>query len=176
MAAAIAIPPVSDRTRDATNFFESQGVPCSIQPIRAVAMPPKKAAKAKKHVLIEKPIALDSFEAKRVIQICKENNVKLGVVVQNRFNPELQAIKSRMDDFGKIHVASAVCRWHRPDEYYHGEWMESQARSGGVAIHQVRRLRGDLNSDGVVSIADLNLVLIHWGKTGGAIDDPQADG
>jgi predicted dehydrogenase len=95
-----------------------------------------KAARAKKHVLIEKPIALDSFDARCVIHECKENNVKLCVVVQNRFNPELQAIKSRIDDLGKIFIASAVCRWHRPDEYYRGEWMESQARSGGVTIHQ----------------------------------------
>ena len=96
----------------------------------------KKAARAKKHVLIEKPIALKSFEAKRVIQVCKENNVKLCVVVQNRFNPELQAIKSRIDDLGKIRMASAVCRWHRNDEYYKDTWMGSQARSGGVTIHQ----------------------------------------
>ena len=95
-----------------------------------------KAARAKKHVLIEKPIALSIYDAKCVIHECKENNVKLGVVVQNRFNPELQAMKSAIDDFGKIHIASAVCRWHRPDEYYHNEWMESQARSGGVTIHQ----------------------------------------
>ena len=95
-----------------------------------------KAARAGKHVLIEKPIALSGVEAKRVIQACKENNVKLCVVVQNRFNPELQAMKSAVDDFGKILIASAICRWHRPDEYYHNEWMESQARSGGVAIHQ----------------------------------------
>ena len=95
-----------------------------------------KAARAKKHVLIEKPIALSIYDANCVIHECKENNVKLGVVVQNRFNPELQAMKSAVDDFGKIHTASAVCRWHRPDEYYHNEWMESQARSGGVAIHQ----------------------------------------
>ena len=94
------------------------------------------AANAGKHVLIEKPIALSIYDANCVIHECKENNVKLCVVVQNRFNPELQAIKSRIDDLGKILVASAVCRWHRPDEYYHGEWMESQARSGGVTIHQ----------------------------------------
>ena len=95
-----------------------------------------KAARAKKHVLIEKPIALDSFDAKCVIHECKENNVKLGVVVQNRFNPELQAIKSRIEDFGKIRMASAVCRWHRNNEYYKDTWMGSQARSGGVTIHQ----------------------------------------
>ena len=96
----------------------------------------RQAAEAGKHVLIEKPIALRGFEAKRVIHCCQENNVKLCVVVQNRFNPELQAMKSAIEDYGKILVASAVCRWHRPDEYYRGKWMESQARSGGVVIHQ----------------------------------------
>lgn len=96
------------------------------------------AAEAGKHVLIEKPIALSVYDARCVIDACKENNVKLCVVVQNRFNPELQAIKSRLvsNDLGKILVASAVCRWHRPGEYYDDTWMESQERSGGVVIHQ----------------------------------------
>lgn len=94
------------------------------------------AANVGKHVLIEKPIALNVSDGKRVIKACEINNVKLCVVVQNRFNPELQAMKSAAEDYGKILIASAVCRWHRPDEYYHNEWMESQGRSGGVVIHQ----------------------------------------
>jgi UDP-N-acetyl-2-amino-2-deoxyglucuronate dehydrogenase len=95
-----------------------------------------KAAAAGKHVMVEKPIATNTHDARRVIEACKENNVKLCVVVQNRFNPELQAIKSRADDLGKILVASAVCRWCRPPEYYDGTWMASQERSGGVVVHQ----------------------------------------
>ena len=94
------------------------------------------AANVGKHVLIEKPIALNVSDGKRVIKACEINNVKLCVVVQNRFNPELQAMKSATEDYGKILIASAVCRWHRPDEYYDGTWMESQRHSGGVVIHQ----------------------------------------
>jgi len=94
------------------------------------------AANVGKHVLIEKPIALNVSDGKRVIKACEINNVKLCVVVQNRFNPELQAMKSATEDYGKILIASAVCRWHRPDEYYDGFWTESQAHSGGVVIHQ----------------------------------------
>ena len=94
------------------------------------------AANVGKHVLIEKPIALNVSDGERVIKACEINNVKLCVVVQNRFNPELQAMKSATEDYGKILIASAVCRWHRPDEYYDGAWMESQRHSGGVVIHQ----------------------------------------
>ncbi len=36
-------------------------------------------------------------------------------------------------------------------------------------------LDGDLNGDGTVDIVDLNIVLIDWGRSGAAINDPRAD-
>ena len=96
------------------------------------------AANVGKHVLIEKPIALNVSDGKRVIKACEINNVKLCVVVQNRFNPAMQELKNMVDsgDFGKVLVASTVIRWYRPPEYFEGTWHGSYKRSGGVVLAQ----------------------------------------
>lgn len=46
-----------------------------------------KAAKAGKHVLCEKPMALNSKEAEKMFKACKENNVQLSVNYVYRYHP-----------------------------------------------------------------------------------------
>ena len=46
-----------------------------------------KAAKAGKHILCEKPIAMDSAQAEEMVNVCKQNNVHLAVNYQHRFHP-----------------------------------------------------------------------------------------
>jgi predicted dehydrogenase len=95
------------------------------------------AANAGKHVLLEKPIALKTSEANAVISFCKGNNVKLCVVVQNRFNLVVRRLKEWIDGdvLGKIIFASAICRWQRPRDYF-SDWQSSWDRSGGVIVNQ----------------------------------------
>ncbi len=45
------------------------------------------AAKAGKHILCEKPLALNSAQAEEMIRICKENNVFLTINYVHRFHP-----------------------------------------------------------------------------------------
>ncbi len=45
------------------------------------------AAKAGKHVLCEKPMALTVGECERMIEVCRKSGVKLGVGFQNRHHP-----------------------------------------------------------------------------------------
>ncbi len=47
----------------------------------------QEAARAGKHVLMEKPIALNMKDAADLIETCEKERVTLGVVLQNRFNP-----------------------------------------------------------------------------------------
>ena len=47
------------------------------------------AARAGKHVLCEKPIALSLEDADRIIRACSQNNVKLMVAHSRRFIPAL---------------------------------------------------------------------------------------
>lgn len=45
------------------------------------------AAKAGKHILCEKPMALNSKQAEEMINVCKENNVQLAINFTQRFHP-----------------------------------------------------------------------------------------
>ncbi len=62
------------------------------------------AAKSGKHVLTEKPMAMNSKEAEEMIKVCKENNVKLMIAQMARFSPVNQRIKKLIKEnvIGKI--------------------------------------------------------------------------
>jgi len=45
------------------------------------------AARAGKHIICEKPLAMNSAQAKEMVEACKENNVKLSVGYIQRFHP-----------------------------------------------------------------------------------------
>lgn len=97
------------------------------------------AAKAKKHVIVEKPIALTLEDADSIINACKENNVKLAVVHPNRFRPVVQELKRLMDEgrFGKLSHANATVRWNRNQAYYdQAPWRGTKALDGGVLMNQ----------------------------------------
>jgi predicted dehydrogenase len=98
-----------------------------------------KAAQAKKHVIVEKPIALTLEDADLIIKACKENGVKLSVVHPNRFRPAIMKLKQAMDEgrFGKLSHANATVRWNRNQAYYdQAPWRGTKALDGGVLMNQ----------------------------------------
>lgn len=52
-----------------------------------------KAAKAKKHVLCEKPAALEPEQAEEMIRVCQENDVLFMEAFMYRFHPQHQKVK-----------------------------------------------------------------------------------
>jgi len=56
------------------------------------------AAKRGKHVLCEKPMAMDSEQCRQMIRVCRELCVKLGVAYYRRFYPVVQKIKQLLED------------------------------------------------------------------------------
>jgi len=56
---------------------------------------------AKKHVLVEKPIADNVADAREMIETARKNNVKLAVGHIERFNPAVQKLKELVDE-GKL--------------------------------------------------------------------------
>lgn len=90
-----------------------------------------------KHILVEKPLALSVKESELLIDACKENNVILGVVMQKRFNPNIQKLcgEVRAQTFGKPLIASMVVRWYRPTSYYQG-WHGETDQGGSILINQ----------------------------------------
>ena len=55
------------------------------------------AAKAKKHILCEKPIATNLTDAKEMIQVCKEHAVILQIAYPVRFSSPIQQVKEMID-------------------------------------------------------------------------------
>jgi predicted dehydrogenase len=60
-----------------------------------------KAAEKGKHVLCEKPMAMDSQECRRMIEACRNHGVKLGIAYYRRFYPIVLKIKELLED-GRI--------------------------------------------------------------------------
>ena len=77
------------------------------------------AAEAGKHVLCEKPMALNSRDCRSMIDACRANGVKLGVAYYRRFYPAILKIKELIDSgsLGKPVVVSAYAHefWDRDD-------------------------------------------------------------
>jgi UDP-N-acetyl-2-amino-2-deoxyglucuronate dehydrogenase len=98
------------------------------------------ALEAGKHVLVEKPMAINVEDAKAMIATAKRKGRQLGVIFQNRYNDASQAVKEVIEkgELGRILATRAFLTWHRSDEYYNSDpWRGSWAQEGGgVLINQ----------------------------------------
>lgn len=107
----------------------------------------QEAARAGKHVLVEKPIALNLDDADALIETCEQEKVTLGVVLQNRFNPPIRDLRALVDSggLGKLLLGNATVRWYRPQDYYEDGWHGTWAMDGGAlmnqSIHHIDALR-----------------------------------
>jgi UDP-N-acetyl-2-amino-2-deoxyglucuronate dehydrogenase len=101
-------------------------------------------AKHKKHVLVQKPMAVDLEAAAKMIAVAREGKIQLGVVSQHRFDDSTLFLERALaaGRLGRILQADAYVKWHRTDEYYARPVKGSWAGEGGgalisQAIHQV---------------------------------------
>ncbi|HSA55864.1 MAG TPA: Gfo/Idh/MocA family oxidoreductase [Gemmatimonadaceae bacterium] len=97
------------------------------------------AARAGKHVICEKPMAITLHAADELVQACDEAEVQLFVVKQNRLNPPIQLLKRAIDKerFGRIYLANTTVRWTRPQEYYdQAPWRGTWEFDGGAFMNQ----------------------------------------
>lgn len=97
------------------------------------------AARAGKHVVTEKPMAISLAQADALIQATDQAGVHLFVVKQNRLNPPVQLLKRAVDKgrFGRLYMANVTVRWQRPQEYYDQEpWRGTWEFDGGAITNQ----------------------------------------
>ncbi len=95
------------------------------------------AARHGLHVLVEKPIDINTSRADAFIAECERAGVKLGVFFQDRVAPDLVRLKGLIDSgrLGKPILASARVKWYRPPEYYgESRWRGTRALDGGGAL------------------------------------------
>jgi len=96
------------------------------------------ALAAGKHVIVEKPIALSTADADRMIAAARAAGRKLCVILQNRYNPPMQEAYHaiRAGKLGRLYLGSATVRWYRPQEYYEDGWHGTWAMDGGALMNQ----------------------------------------
>lgn len=95
------------------------------------------AAKAGKHVLIEKPIEVTLEKADLISETCKNAGVKCGVIFQNRFSQDYIKLKDAVKSgkLGKLLMGNAHINWFRSEEYYSGSnWKGTFSGDGGGAF------------------------------------------
>lgn len=114
------------------------------------------AAKAKKHILCEKPIAITLEDAQDMIQVCKEEGVMLQIAYPVRFSKPIRKLKKMIDDgeLGDVLAFRSTNRGQNP-----GGWFIDKEQSGGGAVldhtvHMVDIMRWILN-DEVVEVKAL---------------------
>ncbi|MGH3090573.1 MAG: Gfo/Idh/MocA family protein, partial [Rubrobacteraceae bacterium] len=107
--------------------------PSGLHPEGAVA-----AARAGRHVISEKPMAVTLEGVDRMIEACDEAGVTLSVIFQYRFNRAAMRLKKALDAglFGRPILGNALVHWHRTDDYYRekGGWRGTWDLDGGGAL------------------------------------------
>jgi UDP-N-acetyl-2-amino-2-deoxyglucuronate dehydrogenase len=95
------------------------------------------AARAGKHVLVEKPMALTTEDADAMIAACRDAGVRLGVALQRRTEPAYQAVRSAITEgvLGSPVMGLALIPYHRTQAYYDSaDWRGTWAGDGGGAL------------------------------------------
>jgi predicted dehydrogenase len=96
-------------------------------------------AQYRKHIVVEKPMALTLDDADKMIRVCDQNAIKLYVVKQNRFNVPVVKLREALDAgrFGKLVLGTVRVRWCRRQDYYDQDaWRGTWALDGGVLSNQ----------------------------------------
>jgi predicted dehydrogenase len=114
------------------------------------------AARAGKHVMVEKPMACTLEQADAMIAACKQAGVLLTVNLVSRYDPSAVRAKALIEQgaIGEVMAIKFHGASHKPDSYWTGgytgrvetEWRKSKEQSGGGIlimnyVHDIDRLR-----------------------------------
>lgn len=142
-------------------------VVCICTPSGAHLEPAEKAAKAGKHVVVEKPLEITLARCDRLIGACEKAGVKLCTIFPSRFSDVNQELKKAITAgrFGRLTLADTTVKWWRTQEYYDGGgWRGTWKLDGGGAlmnqsIHNVDLLYSMMGE--VTEIAAFSALLAH---------------
>jgi len=103
--------------------------------------------------LVEKPIADNLTEARRIVELADQKNVALMVGHHRRHNPLISAAKARIESgsIGSLVALHAVCWLYKPADYFDIPWR-TQKGAGPLLtnlIHDIdlmRHFAGDVHS------------------------------
>ena len=90
-------------------------------------------------LVIEKPMALHTHDADRLIHACREAGTRLFVVKPLRFSPPVQALRCALEQgrFGRLVSGSVRAYFKRGADYYRRDaWRGTLEMDGGVMANQ----------------------------------------
>ncbi|WP_227013857.1 Gfo/Idh/MocA family protein [Paenibacillus psychroresistens] len=95
-----------------------------------------RAAQAGKHVLCEKPLALNAEEAQEMVDACAKANVKLAEAFMHRHNPRLERIKEIIasGEIGSIRALHGAFTFNNAQDKNN---VRYQANMGGGSVYDV---------------------------------------
>ncbi len=95
------------------------------------------AARAGKHVIVEKPLEITLARCDAIIDACREAGVVLSTIFPSRFHGSSVRMKQAVEQgrFGRLTVGDAYVKWYRTQEYYDsGAWRGTWELDGGGAL------------------------------------------
>ncbi|HEX2033053.1 MAG TPA: Gfo/Idh/MocA family oxidoreductase [Chloroflexota bacterium] len=114
------------------------------------------AAQAGKHMLIEKPVALDLQGLRRIVQAVEQAGVKSQGGFELHWSPYFQSIHSMIDAgfFGHIHYAECDYFSGNWEQWYAGyDWVKTKEKGGSAlpaaGCHAVDAIRQFVRSEAV---------------------------
>ncbi|HIF34124.1 MAG: Gfo/Idh/MocA family oxidoreductase [Pirellulaceae bacterium] len=95
------------------------------------------AARAGKHVIVEKPLEITLKRCDAIIEACDANRVQLATIFPSRFHESTRLMKKAIEKgrFGRLTVGDAYVKWYRSQAYYDsGAWRGTWKLDGGGAL------------------------------------------
>ena len=136
----------------------------------------------KKHVIIEKPMALNVADCEKIIFKSLQASRHVFCVMQNRYSPPSQWMKEVIGKniLGKIFVVQLTCYWNRDKRYYDGKtWKGTSDLDGGTLftqfshfidmmywlfgdIHHIQAAFADFNHADTTAFEDSGMVMFEF--------------
>ncbi|MFK8113451.1 MAG: Gfo/Idh/MocA family protein [Rubripirellula sp.] len=102
------------------------------------------AAKAGKHVLVEKPMALDPVQCKQMVEACDQAGVQLAVAYYRRFYPVVARCHELITSGRLGKVLSIACVTGNPVQFPADDWRVMLDQGGGGPLMDIGSHRIDL--------------------------------
>ena len=110
---------------------------CVCTPSGAHMEPAVKAARAGKHVVVEKPLEITLPRCDAIIEACDQAGVRLCTIFPSRFGDANLRLKEALDlgRFGRLTLGDTYVKWWRTQQYYDsGGWRGTWDLDGGGAL------------------------------------------
>lgn len=136
--AAAQLPAAAKRTSRFEDILEDPSVQAVLvlTPANAHLEVVERAARAGKHVLVEKPLEASTVRATALVEACEQSGVTLGIMLQHRTREAASGLAAllKTGELGELVSAAASVRWWRPQSYYDEPGRGTLSRDGGGVL------------------------------------------